>query len=101
MQYRFADTQYKKKNSIQDIHRTCSHIFFFLDIFTICPRSSYPFYIVLYYIKWVTNSWTDGIYLHHDTFPLYKNMNLMLTLSKKVYVKPISKFVKEEKFLIV
>ena len=23
-------------------------------------RSSYPIYIVTYYIKWVTTSWTDG-----------------------------------------
>ena len=29
--------------------------------FTVYPRSSYPFYIVTYYIKWVTTSWTDGI----------------------------------------
>ena len=25
-----------------------------------CPRSSYPFYIVTYFIKWVTSSWTDS-----------------------------------------
>ena len=24
----------------------------------VCPRSIYPFYIVCYYIKWVTTSWT-------------------------------------------
>ena len=28
---------------------------------TVCPRSSYPFYIITYNIKWVTSSWTDGI----------------------------------------
>ena len=27
---------------------------------TVCPRSSDPFYIVTYYIKRVTNSWTDS-----------------------------------------
>ena len=27
-------------------------------VHTMCPRSSYPFYIVTYYIKWVTTSWT-------------------------------------------
>ena len=27
---------------------------------TVCPRSSDPFHIVTYYIKWVTTSWTDG-----------------------------------------
>ena len=25
---------------------------------TVCPRSSDPFYIVIYYIQWVTTSWT-------------------------------------------
>ena len=28
---------------------------------TVCPKSSDPFCIVTYYIKWVTTSWTDGI----------------------------------------
>ena len=28
---------------------------------TICPRSSDPFYVVCYYIKWVTTSWTHSI----------------------------------------
>ena len=27
---------------------------------TVCPRSSYPFYLVTYYIEWLTTSWTDG-----------------------------------------
>ena len=31
---------------------------------TICPGSSDPFYIVSYYIKWVTTSWTHGIVWH-------------------------------------
>ena len=26
--------------------------------YTVCPKSSDPFYIVSYYIKWVTTSWT-------------------------------------------
>ena len=28
---------------------------------TVCPRSSDPFYIVSYYIKWVATSWTYSI----------------------------------------
>ena len=28
---------------------------------TVCPRSSDLFYIVIYYIKWVTTSWTHGM----------------------------------------
>ena len=36
------------------------YIFSFLFInSTICPRSSDPFHIVTYYIKWITNSWTQ------------------------------------------
>ena len=27
---------------------------------TVCPGSSYPFYIVSYYIKWVTTSWAHS-----------------------------------------
>ena len=29
---------------------------------TVCPRSSDPIYIVSYYIKWVTTSWTYSIH---------------------------------------
>ena len=28
--------------------------------YTVCPRSSDPFYIISYYIKWVTTSWTNS-----------------------------------------
>ena len=28
---------------------------------TVCPGSSDPFYIVTYYIEWVTTSWTYSI----------------------------------------
>ena len=28
---------------------------------TVCPRSSDTLYVVAYYIKWVTSSWTHGI----------------------------------------
>ena len=30
--------------------------------YTVCPRRCDPFYIVGYYTKWVTTSWTDGIF---------------------------------------
>ena len=30
---------------------------------TVCPRSSATFYIVTYYIKWVTTSWTYSTYI--------------------------------------
>ena len=32
--------------------------------YTIFPRSSDPYYIVTYYIKWVTTSWTHSIYIY-------------------------------------
>ena len=34
---------------------------------TVCPGSSYPFYIVTYDIKWVITSWTDGKYNTFNT----------------------------------
>ena len=40
---------------------------------TVCPRSSDPFYIVIYYRKWVTTSWTYSIIL----FAHPKNLGLL------------------------
>ena len=34
---------------------------------TVCPRSSDPFYIVIYYMKWVTTSWTYSSMLYVQT----------------------------------
>ena len=31
------------------------------SLLPVCPRSSDLFYVVTYYIKWVTTSWTDSI----------------------------------------
>ena len=45
---------------------------------TVCPRNSDPFYIITYYINWVTTSWTDGIFISldkiekHDLFLQYE-----------------------------
>ena len=36
-----------------------------LTPYTICPRSSDSFYIVSYYIKWVTTSWTHSMSTEH------------------------------------
>ena len=50
-------------------------------MYTVCPRSGGPFYIVSCYIKWVTTSWADGIiaiaicllrvYENEDKYNLY------------------------------
>ena len=29
-----------------------------IDAHTVCPRSSDPFYVVTYYLKWTTTAWT-------------------------------------------
>ena len=44
-----------------------------IHIHTVCPRSSDPFFIVTYYIKWVT-TWTDGN-INFKEAKYYKNMN--------------------------
>ena len=43
-------------------------------IYTMCPRSSYPIYIVRYYIKWVTTSWTYKIL---SKFTIYDGSRLL------------------------
>ena len=37
------------------------------DHITVCPRSSDPFYILSYYIKWVTISWTYSTFFTSRT----------------------------------
>ena len=44
---------------------------------TVCPRSSDPSYIVSYYIKWVTTSWTYSIIL--TFFMIIKNVEAKIT----------------------
>ena len=48
-------------------------------LYTVCPRSSDPFYILTYYIELDTTSWTDGIRKGQpaDTRPI-KIMNIMI-----------------------
>ena len=41
-------------------------------IVTASPRSSDPFYIVTYYIKWVTTSWTYSKYIDTNLFSNFK-----------------------------
>ena len=31
---------------------------------TVCPGSSDPFYVVTYYIQWITTSWTYSMYVY-------------------------------------
>ena len=38
------------------------------DLFTVCPRSSYPFFILTYYLKWVTSFLTDAIKIYFLSF---------------------------------
>ena len=38
-----------------------TYVLYILHIYTVCPRSSGPFYVVTYYIEWVTTSWTDSM----------------------------------------
>ena len=45
---------------------------------TVCPRSSDPFYIVGYYTKWVTTSWTHS----SDWGKRKRDSGLMFILSK-------------------
>ena len=39
-----------------------------MGVATVCPRSSDPFYIITYYMKWVTTSWTDMLDIYRYIF---------------------------------
>ena len=49
---------FKKKTYNQEVIRVISMLFFASTNYasTLCPRSDDPFYVVTYYIKWVTTS---------------------------------------------
>ena len=46
-----------------------------------CPRSSDPFYLVTYYIKWVTTSWT---YCIAEKSNMKKLPNIALKNKKRI-----------------
>ena len=66
--------------------------FLFPDIWhTVCPRSSDPFYIVTYYVKWVTTSWTysnRSSFLSHFFFLFgsYFSFSLAKSLFPNIFV---------------
>ena len=43
---------------VHRVQMTQKYFLVYKDWHTICPRSSYPFHILTYYIKWVTTSGT-------------------------------------------
>ena len=49
---------------------------------TVCPVNSDPFYVVTYYIKWVTASWTYSIV---DEFLInFQTTNTTLVFTKHI-----------------
>ena len=50
-------------------------------IHTICPRSIDQFFIVTYYIKWVTTC-TDSIYRTSEKFPIFLERVATLKLTR-------------------
>ena len=68
--------------------KTTKYCLFILNVFlkskfkeacTVCPGSSDPFYIVTYYIKWVTTSWTMDIRIVIFSSTFYKVYDLILS----------------------
>ena len=56
------------------------HIISFLWFLnTVCPRSSDPFYIVSYYLKWVSTFWTYSMCL------LILYVQAVVTIQKKIF----------------
>ena len=62
------------------MYQTHTHFLFY----TVCPISSDPFYIVSYYMKWVTTSWT---YSHSER---KSNSSVLRALaSERIIVFPL------------
>ena len=55
---------------------------------TVCPRSSDPSYTVIYYIKWVTTSWTYSIIYSSNLTKNYQGGLHMCKIksSQKTYI---------------
>ena len=62
--FRLSPFSYKRQNDFNWRILFSKPLYKFLNVFldiAVCPRSSYPFSIVTYYINQVTTSWTFGI----------------------------------------
>ena len=67
---------------------------------TICPGSSDPFYIVTYYIKMVTTSWTqsiDKLYIQIQSYPAQKTNSYVSTLFIYLCLLPTPRILGESK----
>ena len=53
---------------------------------TVCPRSSYSFYIVSYYTNWVNTSWTYSIIIW-SFFQVAPFSSLLVTAPQKVHLE--------------
>ena len=67
-----------------------------------CPRSCDPFYIIGYYIKWVTTSWTHckfekpdsdlTLNIRNGSRPGYNLINRLISVNKDNYKKKFNGF---------
>ena len=55
-----------KKTKTLEMYNLSFHFHFISQSYTVCPGSSDPLYIVTYYIKWVTTSWTHSILTYFE-----------------------------------
>ena len=53
--------------------------------YTVCPRSKDPFYVVTYYIKWITTSWTHSTKAFFDDLKVNKEIKLFSRQSRSCY----------------
>ena len=79
----------------RDVPYSVSNFLYWTQIDTISPIRSYPFYLVTYYIKWVTTSWKDsGLtqYYVHIQYCAYTSDVSYLYGLKKIFFFPLSRF---------
>ena len=59
LQHKMFTMQKKLGKFNQDQRKTEVRMLFKFVLYTVCPRSGDQFYIVIYYMEWVTTAWTD------------------------------------------
>ena len=63
----------------------------YYSILTVCPRSSGPFYVVTYYIKWVTNSWIYCIIFLNFMGNGYYSILISYWVSQKYFLPVVAR----------
>ena len=83
--YQYGASVYLLRTAPQNEVCSCYLISFSTSsLYTICPRSNYPFYIISYYIKWGITYCTDGSFLYRLAVNSVKTVKYQFPIESRV-----------------